>query len=118
MTKKCSENDFPIDLWYSSLIIPLSSSTGENLFSTSYHKSYDYLNPNFEPQEKVFFCGVACASILLNTLLPSEQKWNQSNIYSTVAKDHMSNGIILSELSNVLKICGLSNYRRTISKRS
>jgi len=94
------------------LIIPLSSSAGKKLFSTSYHKCYDCLNPNFEPQEQVFFCGVACASILQNTLLPSEQKWNQSNIYSTVAKAHMSNGIILSELATVLKICGLSSIIR------
>jgi len=112
MTKISSQTDYPIDLWYSSLIIPLSSPVGENLFSTSYHESYDCLNPNFEPQEEIYFCGIACASILLNSLLPSEQKWNQSNIYSTVAKTHMSNGIILSKLSTVLKICGLSSIIR------
>lgn len=59
---------------FSSLIIPLSSSVSEKLFPTSCHKSYDCLNPNFEPQEQLSYFGVACATILLNTLLPSQPK--------------------------------------------
>ncbi|CAF3817185.1 unnamed protein product [Rotaria sp. Silwood1] len=111
MSKVRSRSDSPIDLWYPSLIIPLSSSSGQELFSTSLHIAYDRLNPHFEPQEQLSFCGVASASILLNTLLPF-QKWTQSTLYSTVARAHMLNGITLAKLSHVLQICGLSSIIR------
>jgi hypothetical protein len=111
MSKISSRSRSPRDLWYPSLIIALSSSTGQELFSKSFHIAYDLLNPHFEPQERIFFCGVACATILLNTLLPS-QKWNQSSIYSTVARSYMLNGITLANLSYVLEVCGLSSIIR------
>jgi hypothetical protein len=106
-----SRNRFPNDLLYSSIIIPLFSPIGEELFSKSFHSSYDYLNPHFEGQESLSYCGIACACIVLKSLLPS-QKWNQSTIYSNVAQYHMSNGIILSKLSYVLQVCGLSSLIR------
>jgi hypothetical protein len=99
---------YPVDLWYSSIIIPLSSPTGKELFSKSNYDTYHLLNSHFEPQERVYFCGIACACILLKTLLPSE-KWNQNTIYSNVAQNYMSYGITLSNLSNVLRICGLQS---------
>jgi len=111
MSKIISQNSSPRDLWYPSLIIPLFSSAGEEIFATSFHFSYDRLNPHFEPQERIFFCGIACGCILLNTLLPSE-KWSQSIIYSNIAKAHISNGIILSKLSYILEMCGLSSIIR------
>jgi hypothetical protein len=111
MSKISSPSDLPTDLWYSTVIIPLSSSLGQELFSTSFHVAYDCLNRNFEGQERLFFCGIACASILLNTLLPF-QKWNQSTLYSTIAQSHMLNGITLSNLSHVLELCGLSSIIR------
>ncbi|CAF1400830.1 unnamed protein product [Rotaria sordida] len=111
MSKSYSRSGLPIDLWYSSLIIPLSSSAGQELFSTSSHIAYDHLNPHFEPQEHLSFCGIASASILLNTLLPF-QKWTQSTLYSTVARTHMLSGITLAKLSHVLQICGLSSTIR------
>lgn len=106
MSEISSRSRSPPDLWYSSVIIPLSTSVGQELFSTSFHVAYDCLNPNFEGQEHLSFCGIACVSILLNTLLPF-QNWTQSMIYSTIAKSYMSNGITLSNLSHVLEICGL-----------
>jgi hypothetical protein len=96
----------PIDLWYLSLITPLSSPTGQQIFATSLHRIFDRLLPHFESQERPYFCGVACASILLNTLL-SSPKWTQSKLYSTVAQAHMLNGITLANLSHVLTVCGL-----------
>ncbi|CAF3504133.1 unnamed protein product [Rotaria sp. Silwood1] len=95
-----------MDLWYPSIIIPLASTEGQEIFSRSSHVAYDRLNPHFEVQERLSFCGIACASILLNTLLPY-QNWSQSNIYSNIARSHMSNGITLSKLSYVLERCGL-----------
>ncbi|CAF4315613.1 unnamed protein product, partial [Rotaria sordida] len=100
-----------MDLWYPSLIIPLSSSVGQEIFSNSSHVAYDRLNTHFEGQEHLSFCGIACATILLNTLLPY-QNWSQSNIYSNVARNHMSNGITLSKLSYVLEKCGLRSRIR------
>ncbi|CAF2777195.1 unnamed protein product [Rotaria sp. Silwood2] len=97
-----------MDLWYPSIIIPLSSSAGQEIFSKSSHIAYDRLNPHFEVQEHLSFCGIACASILLNTLLPY-QNWSQSIIYSNIARNHMSNGITLLKLSYVLEKCGLQS---------
>ena len=101
----------PVDLWYLSLITPLSSSTGEQIFSTSLHAAFDRLHRHFEPQERIYFCGVACASILLNTLR-SSPKWTQSSLYSTVAEAYMLNGITLANLSHVLATCGLPSTIR------
>jgi hypothetical protein len=109
MSELSLRNRFPTDLWYSSILIPLFSPVGEELFSSSYHKSYDYLNPNFEGQEHLSYCGIACACILLKSLLPS-QKWNQSTISSNVA--YTSNGIILSKLSHILEVYGLYSQIR------
>ncbi|CAF1300548.1 unnamed protein product [Rotaria sp. Silwood1] len=95
-----------MDLWYPSLIIPLSSSVGQEIFSKSPHVAYDRLNPHFEVQERLSYCGIACASLLLNTLLPY-QNWSQSTIYTNVAQNQMSNGITLSKLSYALERCGL-----------
>lgn len=108
MSKINSQSAYPTDLWYSSIIIPLLSSDGEKLFLRSYHKSYDLLNSHFQSQEQISYCGIACVSTLLNYFLPSE-KWNQSNIYSNIARDHMLNGITLSKLSYVIEMCGLSS---------
>ncbi|UJR35115.1 hypothetical protein I4U23_027886 [Adineta vaga] len=102
------KTQIPTDLWYPSVIIPLSSSSGEEFFSQSFHIAYDYLNSYFEYQEHLSFCGIACISTLLKTLLPI-QKWNQSLIYSTIAKDYMSNGITLINLAKILHLCGISS---------
>ncbi|CAF4369419.1 unnamed protein product [Rotaria sordida] len=91
-----------MDLWYPSLIVPLSSSIGQEVFSRSSHVAYDRLNPHFEIEERLSFCGIVCASILLNTLL-SYLNWSQSTIYKNVARNQMSYGIILSKLSYVLE---------------
>ncbi|CAF1011974.1 unnamed protein product [Adineta steineri] len=101
----------PVDLWYLSLITPLSSPIGQQIFARSFHCAFDRLHPYFEAQERNYFCGVACASILLNTL-SSSPKWTQSTLYSTVAQAYMLHGITLTNLSNVLRKCGLSSIIR------
>ncbi|CAF1276068.1 unnamed protein product [Rotaria sordida] len=46
-----------MDLWYPSLIVPLSSSIGQEIFSRSSHVAYDRLNPHFEIEERLSFCA-------------------------------------------------------------
>jgi hypothetical protein len=111
VSKMSDRSRFPVDLWYPSIIIPLSSSTGEELFSKSNHDIYDRLNFHFEPQEQVSFCGIACACILLKTLAPF-QTWNQTTLHSNVARNYMLNGITLSNLCDVLRVCGLRSIIR------
>ena len=111
MSKISSQSHPPVDLWYPSLIVSLLSSAGQELFSKSSHIAYDRLNLHFEPQEHLSFCGVACASILLKTLLPY-QNWTQSSLYSNIARNYMWNGLTLANLSNILKICGLQSIIR------
>ncbi len=106
-----SQNLHPTDLFYSSIIIPLLSSEGEKLFLTSYHKPYDLLNSYFQSQEHLSFCGIACISTLLNYFFPFK-KWNQSDIYSIIAKNYMLNGITLLNLSHIINIYGLSSIIR------
>ncbi len=89
MSKISPRDRFPTDLWYSSILIPLSSPVGEELFSKSLHRAYDYLNPHFEGQEQLSYCGMACACILLKSLIPS-QKWSQSKISSDILQSQMS----------------------------
>ncbi|CAF1259048.1 unnamed protein product [Adineta ricciae] len=108
MEKSWSRTDLPIDLYYTSIIIPLDSPIGQEIFSKSFHSSYDNLHENFQYQEHLSFCGIACISTLLNTIL-SNEKSNQQMIYSTIAKDFMFNGITLTNLSNVLKYYGISS---------
>jgi glutathione gamma-glutamylcysteinyltransferase len=96
----------PDDLWYPSLIIPLTSPLGQQFLSSSSHLAYDRLLSCFEPQERSDFCGVASAAILLNTLQPYH-KWNQSTLYATVAQGLMSKGMSLAQLSYVLEVCGV-----------
>ena len=101
----------PVDLWYLSLITPLSSRTGQQIFATSLHCAFDRLFPHFELQERIYFCGVACASTLLNTLL-SSPKWTQSTLHSEVAQAYILHGITLANLAHVLSICGLPTIIR------
>ncbi|CAF1638986.1 unnamed protein product [Adineta ricciae] len=108
MEKSSSRTDLPIDLYYTSIIIPLDSPLGQEIFSESFHSSYDNLHRNFQYQEHLSFCGLACISTVLNTI-SSNEKSNQQTIYSTIAKDFMFNGITLTNLSNVLKHYGISS---------
>lgn len=100
-----------MDLWYPSVIIPLLSPVGQEIFYSSSHLTYDRLNPNFEAQEQMGFCGIASACVLLKTLLPN-QRWNQSTIYADIARHYMLNGITLANLSRVLEHCGLRSIIR------
>ena len=108
MAKSSPKTDLPIDLDYTSIIIPLDSSIGQEIFSKSFHSSYENLYGNFQYQEQLSFCGIACVSTLLNIIL-SNEKSNQQMIYSTIAKNLMFNGITLTNLSNVLKHYGISS---------
>ncbi|CAF0795650.1 unnamed protein product [Adineta ricciae] len=107
MLQSHSLNEDPLDLWYLSLINCAKSGDGQDLLTTSLRHSFDRLHPHFELQERDDFCGIACASILLNTLLPSS-KWTQSSIYSTTARKYLTDGIILTDLSSIITACGLS----------
>lgn len=111
MSEISTQNRFPTDLWYSSILIPLFSPVGEELFRKSLHRRYDHLYPHFEGQEQLSYCGIACTCILLKSLLPSK-KWSQSSIYSSVVRYEMFHGIILSKLSHVLEVCGLHSEIR------
>ncbi|CAF3866234.1 unnamed protein product [Rotaria magnacalcarata] len=93
-----------MDIWYASVITPLSSIIGQDTFYRSSHLACDRLYPNFEEQEHLSFCGITCASILLKTLR-HYLNWSQTVIYSSVAQNHMSNGINLDKLSDVLERC-------------
>lgn len=111
MSKYHHRSRSPLDLWYPSLITSLSSCTRQQIFATPLHCAFDRLFPHFELQERVYFWGVACASISLNTLL-SSPKWTQSTLHSEVAQAYIFYGITLANLAHVLSICGLPSIIR------
>ncbi|UJR11525.1 hypothetical protein I4U23_015706 [Adineta vaga] len=106
MLKSQDQSDGPLDLWYLSLITCVTSPDGQDVFTTSLHHAFDRLHPHFELQQREDFCGIACVAILLNSLLPYS-KWTQSDLYSTIAHAHMSDGISLAALSHILTTFGL-----------
>ncbi|CAF1485505.1 unnamed protein product [Didymodactylos carnosus] len=114
------------DLWYPSIITPLDTTQGQLYYSTSNHDAHNLLIPNYEFQEHLSFCGIACTTILLNTMYAKEienkkyckvtQNYLYQNVVQMNEKTKMSNGMTLEQVSVALNIGGLKTIIRYGSK--